>query len=61
MLRKAYPNVKKNSDRLAEAEKYIDWERFRPIIQGLYTNKGPQGRRPNLDPVMMVKLLVLQQ
>ena len=59
-LRVAYRNIQKLGDRLAEAEKHIDWERFRPITQGLYDNKGPQGGRPNLDPVMMVKLLVLQ-
>ena len=60
MLRKAYENVSKNGDKLAEVEKLIDWEAFRPIIQGLYDNKGPQGGRPNIDEVVMVKLLVLQ-
>ena len=48
-------------DRLAEAEPLIDWETFKPIVVGLYTNDGPQGGRPNIDPVVMVKLLVLQQ
>jgi len=59
-LRKAYENVRKNGDRLAEAEALIDWETFRPIITGLYNNKGPQGGRPNIDPVVMMKMLVLQ-
>ena len=61
MLRKAYENVKKNGDRLAQVDLLIDWEAFRPIIQGLYHNKGPRGGRPNIDPVTMVKLLALQQ
>ena len=39
----------------------IDWEAFRPILKGLYDNKSPKGGRPNVDPVVMVKLLVLQQ
>ncbi len=39
----------------------IDWEAFRPIVAGLYDNKGPQGGRPNVDEVVMVKLLVLQR
>jgi len=60
MLRKAYENVKKNGDRLAEAKKQIDWERFRPIIKPMYTNDTPRGSRPNTDEAVMVKLLVLQ-
>ncbi len=60
MLRKAYQNVKKNGDRLAEAEKQIEWERFRPIIKPMYTNDTPHGGRPNTDEAVMVKLLVLQ-
>jgi len=60
MLRVAYRNIQKLGDRLAEAEKHIDWERFRPITRDLYDNQGPHGGRPNHDPVMMVKLLVLQ-
>ena len=61
ILRKAYENVKKNGDKLAQAETLIDWEAFRPIITPMYRNKSPKGGRPNVDPVVMVKLLVLQQ
>ena len=60
MLRKAYQNVKKNGDRLADVEPLIDWNRFTPIIQPMYSNQGPSGGRPNNDPVIMVKMLVLQ-
>jgi IS5 family transposase len=60
MLRQAYENVKKNGDRLAEAEKQIDWEAFRPITKPMYTNDTPRGGRPNTDEVVMMKLLVLQ-
>jgi len=60
MLRKAYQSVAKNGDRLAEAEPLIDWKRFTPIFQPMYNNQGPSGGRPNMDPVSMVKLLVLQ-
>jgi len=60
MLKKAYQNVRKNGDKLAEAEKLLDWEAFRPIITPMYHNKTPRGGRPNVDPVVMVKLLVLQ-
>jgi len=61
MLKKAYENVRKNGDKLAEAEARIDWEAFRPIIAPLYNNDSPMGGRPNVDEVVMVKLLVLQQ
>jgi IS5 family transposase len=61
MLRKAYERIQKLGDKLAKIEPLIDWEAFTPIIQSLYHNKGPQGGRPNIDPVVMVKLLVLQQ
>ncbi len=59
LLKQSYENVAKLGDKLAEADK-IDWEAFRPITQGLFDNGGTNGGRPNLDPVMMVKLLVLQ-
>jgi len=61
MLRKAYENVRKNGDKLAEVETLIDWEAFRPIISPMYHNKTSRGGRPNVDEVVMVKLLVLQQ
>jgi IS5 family transposase len=61
LLRQAYKEVERLGDRLAEVEPLIDWEAFRPTLAGFYMNDGPQGGRPNTDPVLMVKLLVLQQ
>ena len=61
LLRKLYVKTAKLGDKLAEIEPLIDWQRFRPIIQPMYSNQGPAGGRPNIDPVIMVKLLVLQQ
>jgi len=60
IFRKAYQKIHKLGDKLAEAEKRLDWEAFRPIITPIYHNRGPQGGRPNVDPVVMMKLLVLQ-
>jgi IS5 family transposase len=60
-LRKLYRKIHKLGDRLAKIEPLIDWEAFRSILQSLYDNQGPQGGRPNIDPVVMVKMLVLQQ
>ena len=60
LFRKAYKKIHKLGDKLAKIEPLIDWEAFTPIIQPLYDNQGPQGGRPNIDPVVMVKMLVLQ-
>jgi len=60
LQRDLYKAIEKLGDRLAEAEPLIDWTAFKHIITDLYTNDGPQGGRPNIDPVVMVKMLVLQ-
>jgi len=60
MLKKAYENVSKNGYKLAEANKLITWDAFRLIIRPMYHNRNPQGGRSNIDPVTMMKLLVLQ-
>ena len=61
LFREAYREIQKLGDKLAPVGALIDWEAFRPIIQGLYDNRTPRGGRPNIDEVVMVKLLVLQQ
>jgi IS5 family transposase len=60
MLRKAYERIQKLGDKLAKIEPLINWEAFRPIITPMYHNKTPRGGRPNVYPVVMGKLLVLQ-
>jgi transposase, IS5 family len=60
LLRQEYQKLAQLGDKLAVAEKNIDWERFRPLLVDLYTNDTEKGGRPNHDPVLMVKLLVLQ-
>jgi len=61
LFRKTYKKIHKLGDRLAKIEPLIDWEAFRPIIAGLYDNKTEKGGRPNVDEVVMVKMLVLQE
>jgi IS5 family transposase len=46
---------------LAKATSLIDWEGFRSIIASSYNNLNENGGRPNIDPIVMLKLLVLQQ
>ena len=60
VIRKLYQKTTKHGDKLAKIEKLVNWKAFTPIIQPIYNNQGTNGRRPNMDPVLMVKLLVLQ-
>jgi len=60
-LHEEYRKVKKLGDKLADVESLIDWEAFRPIIGSMYNNKTEKGGRPNIDEIIMFKLLVIQQ
>jgi len=60
-LQEAYKQMAKLGDRLGEIESMMDWTAFRPILSGMYANKTERGGRPNIDEVLMLKLLVLQQ
>ena len=60
-LHKAYDRLAKLGDPLARANTLIDWEKFRPIAEGLYDNKTERGGHPNIDCILMIKILVLQQ
>jgi IS5 family transposase len=61
ILQQEYDKLAKLGDRLAKADQLLNWEAFRPIIHDLYRNDSEQGGRPNVDEVVMVKLLVAQQ
>ena len=59
-LREKYDQFSKFGDRLADMKKMVQWESFRPILSDLYKNDTDQGGRPNIDPVLMLKILFLQ-
>ena len=59
-LEERYRRVSELGDKVAEFDKLIKWERFRPLLRDLYTNTTDKGGRPNFDEILMVKLLVLQ-
>jgi IS5 family transposase len=61
-IRTEYSRFKGHRDDLCEIGSQIDWERFRFLEPLLYKNKTSLGGRPNpnIDIVIMVKLLVLQ-
>ena len=60
-LHQAYDRLAKLGDPLAQVNTLLDWERFRPIAEELYDNKTERGGHPNIDCVLMIKILVLQQ
>ena len=59
-IRTEYSRFKGRRDDLCEIGSQIDWERFRFLEPLLYKNKTSLGGRPNIDIVIMVKMLVLQ-
>ena len=60
-LNQAYSRLSKVGDPLSQVNSLLDWERFRPITEDLYDNKTEKGGHPNIDSVLMIKILVLQQ
>jgi IS5 family transposase len=60
-FREEYERVKLLGDRLSEIDSLIDWEAFRPIVKDIFNNKSEQGGRPNIDELVMIKILVLQE
>ncbi|WP_135603954.1 IS5 family transposase [Methanococcoides sp. NM1] len=60
-LKEEYKRLENLGDKLSEIESLIDWKPFRPIIAEMYDNKTELGGRPNLDEIVMLKMLVLQR
>ena len=48
-------------DPLSGLRSLIEWEAFRPIMEGIYDNRTEKGGHPNYDEVLMIKIIVLQQ
>ena len=59
-LYQAYANLAELGDPLAEVASQLDWEGFGSIEDGLYDNKTEKGGHPNIDCILMIKILVLQ-
>lgn len=54
----SYSRIQKLGDRLEPIAHLLDWEAFRKILQP--TQKTVEVGRPSYDPVLMLKMLVLQ-
>jgi IS5 family transposase len=59
-IREEYARVRALGDDLSEIGSLIDWERFRFLEPLIYKNKTSKGGRPNIDIVIMIKVLVIQ-
>lgn len=59
-IKEKYENLLKIGDKLAEISKHVNWKAFVPIVSGLYDNRSDKGGRPNMDEILMVKMLILQ-
>ncbi|MFT7589197.1 MAG: IS5 family transposase [Limisphaerales bacterium] len=52
----------KLGDPLSKMASHIDWESFRPSLASHFpSRKSSKGGRPRMDPVMMLKVLILQK
>jgi IS5 family transposase len=60
-LSELYKEIEILGDPLTGISDRIDFERIRPILSDLFTNDTDKGGRPNYDPILMVKILLLQQ
>ena len=60
-LSELYKEIETLGDPLTGISDRIDFEKIRPILSDLYENDTEKGGRPNYDPILMVKILLLQQ
>ena len=60
-LSELYKEIEALGDPLTGISDRIDFERIRPILADLFSNDTEKGGRPNYDPILMVKILLLQQ
>ncbi len=55
-----YDEKLRSQDKLARIHGMVEWEKFRPLLEGMFRNNTPLGGRPNLDVIVMLKVAVLQ-
>ena len=56
-----YREIESLGDPLTGISDRIDFEKIRPVLADLFSNDTEKGGRPNYDPILMVKILLLQQ
>lgn len=61
-LLQEYENkVQPRGDKLLSLAKLVNWDAFQKFGNDLYKNKSEKGGRPNINIIIMIKLLILQQ
>ena len=55
-----YKEYARYGDSLHEMGEKTDWDSLRPIFLDLYVNDTVNGGGPNIDPIIMVKVLFIQ-
>jgi IS5 family transposase len=60
-IREEYEKIKDRGYKLVELGDLLNWDAFRPILNDLYKNDTERGGRPNIDVIIMLKMLIIQQ
>lgn len=60
-LSELYKEIETLGDPLTGISDRFDFERIRPMLFDLYQNDTEKVGRPNYDPILKVKILLLQQ
>ena len=61
ILQEYKEEVLPRGDKLSALSALVNWNAFLPIENCLYKNKSERGGRPNINVIIMIKLLILQQ
>jgi IS5 family transposase len=61
ILQEYNEKVLPRGDKLSALAALVDWNRFLLIGNSLYKNNSKKGGRPNINIIIMIKLLILQQ
>ena len=61
ILQEYKEEVLPSGDKLSALSALVNWNAFLPIEKCLYKNKIERGGRPNINVIIMIKLLILQQ
>jgi len=60
ILKQQYKNVAALGDKLSQVDQIVNWNHFSKIVEGIFDNTSKKGGRPSIDPIIIIKLLLLQ-
>jgi len=59
-IKDCYDRLDKARDPLLALDTMVNWDSLKPLLKSIRFESGVQGGRPGIDPLIMVKCLVLQ-